>query len=405
MRTDFQPRYQNAALPVTADIAHGLPERPMDPIAAQRVPKRCLMFVIEALTVGGAERMVIDIANALASRGEEIHVVCLTAPGELSTGLDASVHFHVLDKRPGIDLSILGKIRRLAISLRVDVVNSHLWTANTWTRLALIKTGISVVITEHNRDIWKKVYHRAIDRVLSHAMSRLVAVSEDTASFYRLDVGVSPSKVCVVNNGVDTLHFAGGNGTSLRGVLAESHEILIGTVGRLAEAKNHKRLVDAAVQLRQRDFPVKVVIAGDGPLKGEISDYIAQQQAEHFVSLLGTRSDIPDLLAALDVFVLSSDREGHPLSALEAQAAGTPVVLTDAGGSADAVSRDGHNCGGMLVDRSSIALAAGIQELLLNPNRLEAMAIFAQRFALDRFDKSDMVDQYSAIFDDCLATR
>ena len=373
------------------------------PVASGQVASRRLMFIIEALTVGGAERMVIDIANALAARGDDVHVVCLTTPGDLSNGLDASVHFHVLDKKPGIDISIVGKIRRLVTSLKIDVVNTHLWTANTWTRFALSRSGIPVVVTEHNRDIWKKAHHRAIDRVLSHAMCRLVAVSEDTASFYRSDVGVASSKVCVVNNGVDTVYFAGGNGASLREALAASHEVLIGTVGRLAEAKNHKRLIDAAVLLREWDFPIKVVIAGDGPLKAELYDYIAQQQAEHFVSLLGTRSDIPDLLAALDVFVLSSDREGHPLSALESQAAGTPVVLTDAGGSADAVSRDGDACGGVLVQRTSTALAEALRELLQDPNRLVDMAAFARRHASDCFDKSTMVDQYSAIFDACRA--
>jgi len=284
------------------------------PVASGQVASRRLMFIIEALTVGGAERMVIDIANALAARGDDVHVVCLTAPGDLSNGLDASVHFHVLDKKPGIDISIVGKIRRLVTSLKIDVVNTHLWTANTWTRFALSRSGIPVVVTEHNRDIWKKAHHRAIDRMLSHAMCRLIAVSEDTASFY-----------------------------------------------------------------------------------------IAQQQAEHFVSLLGTRSDIPDLLAALDVFVLSSDREGHPLSALESQAAGTPVVLTDAGGSADAVSRDGDACGGVLVQRTSTALAEALRELLQDPNRLVDMAAFARRHASDCFDKSTMVDQYSAIFDACRA--
>jgi glycosyltransferase involved in cell wall biosynthesis len=281
----------------------------------------------------------------------------------------------------------------------VQVVNSHLWTANLWTRVALLKTGVPVVVTEHNRDIWKRFHYRLCDRALSRFTARMIAVSKDTASFYTQDVGVAAEIISVVNNGVDTALYASGNGTALRAELASREEFLIGTVGRLAKAKNHPRLVEAAAMMRDAGIPVRVVIVGEGPERAATEARISELSMDGNVTLLGERDDVPDLLAAFDVFVLSSDREGHPLSALEAQSAGTPVVLTDAGGSADAVSRDDSGTGGLLVEKSAAALAAGLIELAREPERLTAMSEFAKSYASRHFDKTLMIDRYSEIFD------
>jgi len=361
--------------------------------------RRKVMFVIEGLTVGGAEHMVIDLANELVSRGDVVHVACLTVLGELSHKLSPDVAVHLLNKKPGFDPVLPVKLRKLVQKYSIDVVNSHLWTANLWTRIALVRSGIPVVVTEHNRDIWKGLHNRIIDRLLSRTTARMIAVSEDTANFYRQEVGVADHLVTVVNNGIDTSRYGGGSGASLRATFAEKDEFLVGTVGRLAIAKNHPRLVEVAGLLRDAGVPVRVVIAGEGPERGKTENRIAELNLQQQVTLLGARSDVPDVLAALDVFVLSSDREGHPLSALEAQAAGTPVVLTDAGGSADAISQNSEGCGGILVERSAAALAACLIELFNQPKRLEKMSEFAQSYAVKHFDKSIMIDRYSAVFD------
>lgn len=362
--------------------------------------RRRLMFVIEALTVGGAEQMVVDLANEFVRRGDVVHVVCLTKLGELADQLSPDVALHVLNKKPGVDFRTSLRLRALARKYSVDVVNSHLWTANLWSRVALVASGIPVVVTEHNRDVWKKFHNRTIDRILSRTTARMITVSKDTASFYTDDVGVANHLITVVHNGIDTTVYSSGNGAALRAQLAANGEFLIGTVGRLAEQKNHIRLIEAAGILCSSGKSVRVVIAGEGPERQACEDRIAELKLENCVSLLGERKDIPDLLDALDVFVLSSDREGHPLSALEAQSAGTPVVLTDAGGSAEAVSRKGEEVGGMLVERSAAALAECLGQLESAPETLKAMSDFAQKHAAKHFDKSLMIDRYSDIFDE-----
>lgn len=365
---------------------------------------RRITFVIEALTVGGAERMVVDIANELSSRGDHVNVICLSSMGELATSLSGDIGIITLNKKPGFDPSIIKRLRRTILSQKADVVNSHLWTANLWSRLALVRSSVPVVVTEHNRDVWKQIHNRVIDRVLSKVTARLVAVSNDTANFYKKDVGVAEDLITVINNGVDTLRYSKGDGTSIRALLAPNGKFLVGTVGRLAEQKNHVRLVETAAMLKSWDLPVNVVIAGDGPERQRIEEAIVENDVADYVTLLGERSDIPDLLSALDVFVLSSDREGHPLSALEAQAAGTPIVLTDAGGSADAISSSGDEYGGLLVDQSPDALAQALKALVLDKERLERMSSFASGYALEHFDKKTMIDSYSDVFDEAIVS-
>jgi len=96
--------------------------------------------------------------------------------------------------------------------------------------------------------------------------------------------------------------------------------------------------------------------------------------------------------------VLCSDREGHPLTALEAQASGTPVVLTNAGGSEDAIAKEGEQVGGLLVEKQAADFANAVAQLAKDPTRRQKMGEFAQTHALKNFDLEKMVDRYSQVF-------
>ena len=390
-RTDQAPlRAPSRTVPAPSPAVRPVPS---DPAAG----RHRVAFVIEALTVGGAERMVVAMANAFVADGVDVHVVCLAHAGELAAELGPAVRLHVLGKRPGIDVRLPPRLRRLMRRIAPDAVNSHLWVANLWTRVSLPGTGLRIVVTEHNRDAWKSAAYRRIDRALVPVTDLMIAVSEDTADFYRTDVGVPARLVHVINNGIDTARYAAGDGAALRRRWAPEGQFLIGTVGRLAAQKNHLRLVEAARRLVDAGHDVRVVIVGEGPERSRIEARVAGLGLDGVVRLTGSRTDVPDVLAALDLFVLSSDREGHPLAALEAQAAGTPVVLTRAGGNADAIARSGARVGGVLADPDARALADAIGALVTDRARLADMAAFARRHALEHFDVRRMVERYASV--------
>jgi len=375
-------------------------------IAIAGVPaQQPLVFVIEALTVGGAEQMLIAMANRFCERGYPVHVICLTQWGELVDSLNPKIERHVLDKKLGMDAKLPGKIRRLIKSINPAAVNSHLFTANFWTRIALVGTGTRLVVTEHSRDAWKGTLYRTIDRVFIHACHKLIAVSQDTANFYTDDVKVKASKVGVINNGIETSVYANGDGQALRQQWLEEYLdkdqqdtcVFVGVVGRLVEAKNHGRLIEAAAQWKDSAPHIRTLIVGDGPLAADIDAKIDQYELNERVFRLGSRRDVPDILSALDIFVLSSDREGHPLTALEAQAAGTPVVLTRAGGCEDALAKDGEKVGGLLVNKEVDEFAQAVASMANDANMRARMAEFAQGYAMENFDLDSMVDRYADV--------
>lgn len=371
-----------------------------------------LALTIEELTVGGAESMVVSMANEFVRRGWQVHVVCLRNAGVLAARLDQRITVHILDKQPGLDLALAFRLNRCLRKIAPVVVNSHLWVGNTWTRVALFLTGIPVVITEHSRDSWKPLYYRWIDRILARWTAALITVSLDTADFYRKEIGLKDSLITVINNGVNTQRYAQGDGRALRAEWAtdvpwaagipENRRIIIGTVGRIVAAKNHRRLIDVMVMLKNDQslagHDLRLVMVGEGEERADIEQYVQDKEIQDSVTFTGARHDIPDVLAAFDLFVLSSDREGHPLTALEAQAAGTPVVLTDAGGSSESIARDGTRCGGVLVEKSAVAMAAAIREMILFPELRAERAAFARQYALGHFDQKHMVDRYEDVF-------
>lgn len=369
-------------------------------------------FVIEELSVGGAEHMLTVMANEFVDRGWHVHMICLAQAGELATLLNESISLHVLNKQRGIDLRLPGRFARCVEEIQPDIINSHLWVANAWTRIALLRTSWPVVVTEHSRDSWKPVHYRWIDQMLAGRARQMVTVSEDTASFYKNSIGIDAQMITVIHNGVDAKQYAAGCGHGVKQAWleldltlndTERDLFLIGTVGRLVKAKNHRRLIDACARLINDTelasrFDIRLKIVGEGPERSRLQHYIDELGLGHSMTLAGARHDIPDVLAAFDVFVLSSDREGHPLTALEAQAAGTPVILTDVGGASEAIAREGERSGGLLVQPCVDALTDALRETIAKPEALAQRAAFAQQYALENFDKTQMIERYEAVF-------
>ncbi len=342
--------------------------------------------------------MLVAMANQFVARGWDVHMICLTKAGELADRLDDQVNLHVLNKKSGVDWQLPKRLRALVQGIAPVAINSHLWTANLWTRIAMFREPTRVVVTEHSRDTWKAKHYRFIDRLLAKRTYKLVAVSNDTADFYTSEIRIPDKLVSVINNGVDTQRYAAGDGAKIRKLWAPNNELLLGTVGRMVPAKNHIRLLEMAVLLKETMPAFKLVLVGDGELRAKVEAAVEAKSLHSQVILAGARSDIPDVLAALDIFILSSDREGHPLTALEAQAAGTPVILTRAGGSADAIATDNDQHGGVLVNQDAQALAEAVVNMANTKDAITNMGAFAQSHALQHFDMQHMVDQYEQLF-------
>jgi glycosyltransferase involved in cell wall biosynthesis len=179
-----------------------------------------------------------------------------------------------------------------------------------------------------------------------------------------------------------------------------NNQRIIGTVARLDPIKNHACLIRAMKTLATQLPGVVLLIIGDGPLKGDLERLVGDLGLQNRIMFLGERTDIAELLAALDVFVLPSFSEGLSLTLIEACAAGRPMVATDVGGNREIVE---HGINGLLVpsDNSEV-LATAIFALLTDEGQAKRMGEAGRRRFEENFTLEKMVSTYQHLYNSCL---
>lgn len=348
-----------------------------------------VLQVIESLTRGGAERLVVELAREYARLGHESRVVCLSSPGPWAERLAAEgLYAGCLGKRRGFDPSIIGKVNGLIDELASDVVNTHLFTSNLWTRLAALRRrDWGLVVTLHNVDTWRRLHHRALDCALVRVADHYVAVGEEVERYWR-GHGVPGARMTLIRNAVDW------NGRKCPRPLANG-AALIRACGRLEPQKGFDVLVEAAGVLAggRRGFVVEIL--GGGPEKERLQRLIETRGLRDRVKLVGER-DGREFIAAADILVLPSRREGLPLVLLEALHAARPVVASRLP-SLVAVVADGREA--LLVEPDSpMALARAIERLMADPVAARAMAAQGRALAGREFSIERAASSYIDVF-------
>jgi glycosyltransferase involved in cell wall biosynthesis len=349
-----------------------------------------VLYVIWSLQTGGAERVVADLARSLDRSRFRALVCCLNFKGRLAEELEREgIPVFALGKRPKLDPVLLVRLARLMRRERVDVVHTHLWTSSLWGRLAAVLAGVRVkVVTEHNLDTWRRGWHFLADRVLGRFTDHWIFVSREVEGFYRRHLALPEDRCLVVHNGIDLAPFrVPVDAGSVRERMGLSRQAWVaGVIGRLDERKGHRYFLEAIRCLAKREPGLHGVIVGEGREGAALALQRTALGLEERVRLVGYWPSLVEALAAIDLFVLPSLMEGHPLAVLEAMAAGKPVVATRVGGNPEAVE-DGVT--GLLVPpRDAEALAGAIGSLAHDPRRAarmgeEARGRLRQRFSLE----------------------
>jgi glycosyltransferase involved in cell wall biosynthesis len=271
---------------------------------------------------------------------------------------------------------------------RIDVLHAHSFGQNAWGSVIGRLTGLPVVIAhEHNWAFRGRALRPVIDReLIARCSSAMIVVSQE-ARHRMIEVErIAPERLVLLPNGIRAL--PPGDGATVRKELGIARDDpVIGTVCILRSEKALDVLVRAAALL-VTDFPrLRVLIVGDGPERGTLDAQVEQLGLEDHVLLTGARTDVPDVLAALDVAVLSSEYEGIPLSLLEFMDAGKPTVATHVGGVPEVIE-DGVQ-GVLVPPRDEAALATAVGGLLRDTDAATEMGGQAQdrcrrEFSLDR---------------------
>ena len=364
-----------------------------------------LAFLIGTLGVGGAERFLMELVRKVPRDRYELQVVCIARRGEFGELLAREGCDVVeLGKRTGLDPLILPRLVRQLRRFRPHVVNTHLWTADLWGRLAAYLTGTPVVVvTEQNVDLWKSGLNHAIDARLLSRTDAVICVSHEVARFYR-SRGVPPEKLHVIPNAIDVTPFDGPLVEGLRPeVGAAAEDFLFLSAARLHPQKAQSVLLEATRRLADECDGFQVLLAGEGPLRETLEAEVRRLRLGHHVKLLGLRQDLPSLLRQANAFVLSSLYEGLPLAILEAMAARLPVVATRVGGCPEVVIEG--RTGFLVPPGNAGALAQAMANLMNARRRAREMGVEGRRLVEAEYRIEQSAERTLALFDTSLAAK
>ncbi len=365
-------------------------------------------LLLESDGPGGAETMLLNLGEELRSRGHEVLPV---GPAGRSGWLAA--RFRERGFRPesyvirrALDPACARQITDMLRSHRIHVAHSHEFSMGVYGAIAARRAGSRHVITMHGgRYYAERGRRRAALRWAARRSAAVAAVSEATARDLRETLRLRDDEVRVVRNGIP---FREGKRAVLRDELGlDDGELLLVAVGNLYEVKGHAVLLRALGDLQREGVAPNVrwrlAIAGRGEEEERLRALAKEEGIAERVALLGFRSDVPDILAAADIFVMPSLSEGLPLALVEAMAAALPVVVSDVGGVPE-VAAAGKEA--VLVPAGDRArLAGGLAELLREPALRTALGAAAHARALRDFSVSTMCEAYERLYREADAPR
>jgi len=369
-------------------------------VAMSKIP---IFHLITELNIGGAEKALTRLLVHLDRDRFAPTVACLYGGdgpvAEEIRALNISV----------IDLGMTAKWRwdslwRLYFLLHREypiILHTWMFHANVPGRVLGRLVGVPVIISSERTMGMEGRWRYWLNRITSVLTDRVVCVSQQVADFIVQEVGISRHKTLVVPNGIDVRNFEHlPTKQQARAMLGLSFDrILIGTVARLDRVKRLDVLLQAMRSLRD----VHIVIVGDGPERVRLEAMSARLGLASHIHFVGQQDDVRTWLAAMDVFVLSSDWEGMSNAVLEAMAAELPVVATTVGGTPEVVV-DGMT--GLLVPpRDPQALAQAIHALLVDPERRNKMGQAGRDRVRHHFTVERMVEKTESLYEQLLAEK
>lgn len=365
-----------------------------------RLMRVCL--IVPKLQIGGAEDQVLRLLEHLDRSRFAVSLCCLVR-GDGKMEEIAGRHaesFFVLDFRWRVFPAAFVRLVHFLRWGRFDVVHCHLPLADMIGRIAGRIARVPVLVTtEHGKHLWKPWWYLLIERLVARFTDLRICVSQDITDIRRRREGTPPDKLVCIPNAVDSAACRRAE-RGRAAVMADfgwgASDPLVLSVGRLVVAKDYPTLVEAVSFLGERFPETRCLIVGEGDRRGEIASAIERWDVSDRVTLAGARRDIADLLAAADVFVLSSIREGLPVSLLEAMAAGAAIVATAVGGIPDAIT-DGTN--GLLVPPGSgRLLAEALARCLEDADLRKQLGYAASREVERRFSVTSTVERIGTLY-------
>jgi glycosyltransferase involved in cell wall biosynthesis len=355
------------------------------------------MFVITSMPVGGAETLLVNLIRRLDRARIVPQLCCLKERGPLGEELAGEIRVHDRLLAGKYDLGVLPRLRRLFKTERIDaVVTVGAGDKMFWGRLAARWARVPVICSALHSTGWPDGIGR-LNRLLTPLTDAFIGVAAPHARHLVENERFPAEKVHVIPNGVDTERFRPSSVTAeLRTELQiAAGAPVVGIVAALRPEKNHALFLQVAADIARQVPEAVFVVVGEGPERPRLERLASELEIAPSVRFLGTRSDVPEILSLLDVFVLTSHNEANPVSILEAMSCERPVVATDVGSVRETVleGRTGRLVGPG--DRG--ALVARIVEILSDASYARELGENGRHEVLRNWSLEHMVAGYERL--------
>lgn len=372
-----------------------------------------IVHVIYRLGIGGLENGLINLINQLPPEAYRHAIVCLTDSTNFKTRLTRNdVDIYHLNKKAGQDWMSFIRFYQLLRRIRPNIVHTRNLTAIEYQVSAWLAGVKHRAHGEHGWDVFdpdgSNVKYQWIRRLLKPLIQRFIPLSKHLECYLTEKILVSPKKITRICNGVDTSIFypLTGNKAPLTGCpfSFSRDQIVLGTVGRMHGVKDQLTLIKAFIWICLNNPKLKdklrLVIAGDGPLKAQAIKLLEENRLTDLGWLPGERSDVAEIMRRLDIFILPSQAEGISNTILEAMATGLPVIATHVGGNPELVV-DGKT-GSLVAAGDPLSMAHKLMDYIGKP---EIRCLHGQngyQLVLEQFSLGSMVAKYQAVYDSLL---
>lgn len=371
-----------------------------------------LLFVIANDTYGGGERVFSQIINALPQDHYEVFIAStpggefhrsITRDGVTVCPLDFSHRFNPL---------LLIKLLQIIKKYRIDLVHGQGARADFYARsaahLARVRCMSTVAMPVEGFDVsyLKRYIYCLFDHFTERYVDRFLLCSEALRKTYVEKHMVPSEKAVRIYNGIELDKYSPETGQDHTARLKEelgldSVSVLVGAIGRMSWQKGFEYLVRAVAAVRAAVPEVRVLFVGDGPLKDDLEHLARQSGVEDTTVFTGFRSDIKDILSAIDVLAVPSLREGFPMVTLEAMAMAKPIVATEIKGMDEQVLD--MKTGLSIPPADTDSLGSAIIRLLKNKDLARRLGRNAREYVTDNFSLDKMLqetqDVYKSILD------
>jgi len=368
-----------------------------------------VLHVISYMGRGGAEMGILKLIVGLGKGFE--HRICTTR------GFDANfVQSHFSENQmfavgnPDLKLQFpLFRLARIMRQYRPHIVHTRNWGAIEAVAAAKLARVPVVIHSEHGYEVDMFAglpMRRRLFRRVAYAMADAIfAVTRELRDFHARQAWIQPARMGVMYNGVDTQRFSPCRETrmAMRKELGlPENAFVVGAVGRLVPIKDHPTLLKAAALLSKNGIDVRVLLVGSGPERERLQ-ILSTDTLEGRVCFAGDSGRVPELLNAMDVFVLPSLNEGMSNTLLEAMACGLPALATNVGGNPEIIENNVNGC--LFAPGDAAWLADKLTLLSRDAALIHQLGTAARDHAIESFSLSRMLDRYRSFYLDLAARR